>query len=192
MDDAVSSDLHSLLHPTYLQMLGALDNWLIKAQSQLGSEADAIMAAKLAPDMFPLSTQVRFCCVQAMEGMSRLQRVNFPGAVAELLEEGRNAGAQPGTIAKARARLQETIAWLERQNADAACAGANDLITHELPNGMVFDFFALQYARDWALPQFNFHLMIAYAIMRNQGVELGKFDYVAHLVLFLRQETAPG
>ena len=192
MDDAIGSGLHSLLHPTYLQLLGALDNWLIKAQSQLGGEADAIMAAKLAPDMFPLSTQVRFCCVQAMEGMARVQGVPFPRAVTDLLEEGRNAGAQPGTIAEARARLQETIAWLERQNADAACTGANDPITHELPNGMVFDFSGLQYARDWALPQFNFHLMIAYAIMRHEGVELGKFDYVAHLVPSLRQETAPG
>lgn len=52
-------------------------------------------------------------------------------------------------------------------------------IAHALPQGMVFDLTAAQYARDWALPQFYFHVMTAYAILRAQGVELGKADYVA-------------
>ena len=44
---------------------------------------------------------------------------------------------------------------------------------------MIFDLSAEQYVRDWALPQFYFHLMIAYAVLRAQGVALGKADYVA-------------
>ena len=57
-----------VLAPTYVQMLGALSQWLDKAAQQLGeTEADALLAARLAPDMFPLSTQIRFACVQALE-----------------------------------------------------------------------------------------------------------------------------
>ena len=64
-------------------------------------------------------------------------------------------------------------------------------IAHALPQGMVFDLTAEQYVRDWALPQFYFHVMTAYAILRAQGVELGKADYVAHMFAYLRPGTAP-
>lgn len=63
-------------------------------------------------------------------------------------------------------------------------------IAHDLPTGMIFDLTAEQYARDWALPQFYFHVMIAYAILRSEGVELGKADYVAHMFAHLRPGTA--
>ncbi len=59
-------------------------------------------------------------------------------------------------------------------------------IVHALPQGMVFDLTAEQYVRDWALPQFYFHVMIAYAILRAQAVALGKPDYVAHMFSYLR------
>jgi hypothetical protein len=59
-------------------------------------------------------------------------------------------------------------------------------IAHALPQGMVFDLTAEQYVRDWALPQFYFHVMTAYAILRAQAVELGKVDYVAHMFPYLR------
>ena len=64
-------------------------------------------------------------------------------------------------------------------------------IAHLLPAGMVFDLTAEQYVRDWALPQFYFHVMIAYAILRAEGVDLGKTDYVAHMLRFLRPGTMP-
>jgi hypothetical protein len=57
--------------------------------------------------------------------------------------------------------------------------------------GMIFDLTAEQYARDWALPQFYFHVMIAYAILRAEGVDLGKADYVAHMFAYLRPGTMP-
>ncbi len=70
-------------------------------------------------------------------------------------------------------------------------ATRGDLLAHEIPNGMIFDLTAEQYARDWALPQFYFHVMAAYAILRNQGVDLGKADYVAHMFQYIRPETMP-
>ena len=184
--------LPDLLIPTYRQMLGALAAWLAKAEAQLpGAQTDALMAARLAPDMFPLATQIRFACVQAQEGVFRLRGAPFPASVAELLDEGRNAAERPGSIADARARIAETLAAVE-----AAAAGMPDVdpampIAHALPQGMIFDLDAGHYARDWALPQFYFHLMTAYAILRAQGVALGKADYVAHMFAWLRPGTMP-
>lgn len=185
--------LADMLVPTYRQMLGCLARLLDKARDQRGAEdVEALLAARLAPDMFPLTTQLRFCCVQALEGVSRLAGTELPPQTAVLLEEGRNAGDNPGTLAAAQARIAETLAWLESIDPATLDCAPDRAIAHELPNGMVFDFTAEQYVRDWALPQFNFHLMAAYAILRAQGIELGKADYVAHLFPLLRSDTPPG
>lgn len=183
--------LTDVLIPTYVQMLEALSAWLAKAKAQRPERAEALLSARLAPDMFPLSTQIRFACVQAREGAYRLRGEPFPASLAVLIDEARNAAAHPGSIADARARIDETVA-LVGSLSDAAAEIAPDApIAHALPIGMVFDLTAEQYARDWALPQFYFHLMTAYAILRNAGVELGKADYVAHMFAYLRPGTMP-
>ncbi|HTU10964.1 MAG TPA: DUF1993 domain-containing protein [Allosphingosinicella sp.] len=183
--------LPDLLSPTYTQMLGALAAWLAKAEAQLpGPQADALMTARLAPDMFPLATQVRFACVQALEGISRLRGEPLPAMVAVLLDEGREAGERPGSVADARARIAETRAAVDAAAAMPDVEPAMP-IAHALPQGMMFDLSAGQYARDWALPQFYFHLMTAYAILRARGVALGKADYVAHMFAYLRPGTMP-
>ncbi len=184
--------LNDTLVPTYLQMLKALSAWLAKAEAQLdGEQATALMNARLAPDMFTLFTQVCFACVQAQEGVFRLRQESLPGSIAVLLEEGRNAGAHDWTIADAQARIADTLAIVE-----AAAVGMADLdpaspLVHTLPQGMVFDLTAEQYVRDWAIPQFYFHVMAAYAILRTQGVNVGKADYVAHMFAFIRPGTMP-
>lgn len=177
-----------LLLPTYRQMLRALAAWLRKAQEQ--ENADAIMSARLAPDMFPLSTQVRFACRQAHEGVHRLRHEEFPAAVDELLEEGRNGGERPGTIADALSRIEATLAYLDALPADAQDSGALRPLALELPMGLTFDLTGESYARDWALPQFYFHIMAAYAILRHQGITLGKADYAAHMFAYLRPASA--
>lgn len=184
--------LSDLLVPTYVQMLRALAAWLDKAAAGMpAGEAEALLSARLAPDMFPLATQVRFACVQAQEGVFRLQGREFPPSVATLLDEGRNAAEAPGTIADARARIEETIAIVEKEKAGMRDPDPADPIAHTLPMGLIFDLTAEQYARDWALPQFYFHLMAAYAILRARGVDLGKADYVAHMFAHVRPGTMP-
>ena len=91
--------LTDLLVPTYRQSLRALAAWLRKAEA--AGTSDALMAARLAPDMFPLSTQVRFVCLQAYEGVQRLRFEALPTVANALLEEGRAAGEHPGTISEA-------------------------------------------------------------------------------------------
>ncbi|QGN55015.1 DUF1993 family protein [Novosphingobium sp. Gsoil 351] len=184
--------LLDILVPTYVQMLGALSEWLAKAEVQMpGGEADALLSKRLSPDMFPLSTQIRFACVQAQEGMCRLQGRDFPDTIDVLLNEGRNATERPGSIADARARISEALGVVKGLTAEAAQTDPEAPIAHALPNGMIFDLTAKQYARDWTMPQFYFHIIIAYAILRGQGIDLGKADFVAHMFPYLRPGTMP-
>ena len=185
--------LTKLLVPTYAQMLKTLSGWLTKAEAQMPeAEAQALLTARLAPDMFPLSTQIRFACLQTQEAVFRLRGAEFPESFDDLVAEGRNAGERPGSLRDAQARIDETLALLDELAPDALDADPDSPIAHELPNGMIFDFTAEQYARDWALPQFYFHLMTAYAILRREGVPLGKADYVPHMFPYLRAGTMPG
>lgn len=184
--------LTSLVVPTFTLMLKTLSGWLTKAGVQMPeADAEALLSARLAPDMFPLSTQVRFACRQVYEAVFRLRGESFLEIHGVLLEEGRNASEQPGSIADAIARIDETLALLDGLAPGALDVGAGNPIVHELPNGMIFDLTAEQYARDWTLPQFYFHLMTAYAILRSEGVDLGKADYVPHMFQYMRPETMP-
>lgn len=184
--------LTNMLIPTYLQMLNALSAWLDKAQAKMPSaQAQALLSARLAPDMFPLATQVRFACVQAQEGMFRLKGEAFPASIDVLLDEARNAAERPGTLADAQARINETIALVEALASEDFDESPERPIAHALPMGLIFDLTAEQYVRDWTLPQFYFHVMAAYAILRSEGVDLGKADYVAHMFAYLRPGTMP-
>jgi hypothetical protein len=146
--------LTNLLVPTYVQMLGALSAWLEKAKAQNDcGECRELMSARLAPDMFPLATQVRFACVQAYEGVARLKGDSLPAKVDDLLDEGRNAAEDAGSLDAALVRIGETLAMLRSLAPDALDRGRLDPVEHALPNGMIFDFSAEQYARDWTLAQ---------------------------------------
>lgn len=184
--------LTNLLVPTYKQMLNGLSGWLAKAQQHLPErEAEALISARLAPDMYPLSSQVRFACFQAQEATFRLRAMPVPEAVEQVARQGQQGAAQPGSIADAQATVSGALAALDGLGPDALDAGATQPITLELPTGMIFDMTGEQYARDWALPQFYFHLVTAYAILRNHGLELGKADYVPHVFAYLRPGSMP-
>lgn len=182
--------LTTLLVPTYTQMLKSLSGWLEKAQAQMSKEnAETLLSVRLAADMFPLSTQIRFACFQAQEAVFRLKGEVFPESLDILINEGRNAGELPGSLSDAHARIDQAVALLDGLAADALDINSDKPIVLELPDGLIFDLTAEQYARDWALPQFYFHLMTAYAILRSKNVELGKADYVPHMFAYLRSET---
>jgi hypothetical protein len=183
--------LTNLLIPTYRNMLKTLCGLLDKAEAQLGADsAEALLSARLAPDMFPLATQVRFACVQAQEAPLRLMGRPL-GSLDALLDEGRNAGEHPGTLADARARIDEALAFLDNLDGQALDrAPADAAIALTLPMGLTFDLTREQFARDWAIGQFYFHVMAAYAILRTQGVEIGKADYVPHMFAYLRPAPA--
>lgn len=186
--------LTALLVPALSNQLHALSGWLDKAEgfvAERGESPEALLAVRLTPDMYPLTTQLRFLAFQAQEPVYRLRGEAVPEAVLEVRQEGRDGGERPGTWAEARARVAEAAAFLATVGPDEFDAQAGQPIAHELPTGMIFDMTAEQYVRDWALPQAAFHQMIAYAILRQAGVPLGKIDYVPHMFGYLRPGTAP-
>ncbi|WP_374523893.1 DUF1993 family protein [Sphingopyxis sp.] len=175
--------LYDIAIPAYVNGLRALSAQLGKALDwgeQNGVGELQFIAARLAPDMFPLAAQVRFSCAQAIQGAVRLGATDAP----ELGEDATDfAGLQ--------AQIATTLAWLDAIDP-AALAGDDDrAIDFDLPNGMAFDMTATAYARDWAQPQFYFHLVAAYGILRHMGVPLGKADYVNYMMQYLRPGTAP-
>lgn len=179
-----------LLVPTYMQMLRTLAGLLDKAR--IAQDApDRLMSARLAPDMLPLASQVRFSVFQAQEATFRLRGEVIPEWLNRVAAEGRNADTHPGSMAEARTRIDDAIAFLERLSGDALDTGVARSITLDLPNGLTFDMTGEQYVRDWALPQFYFHVITAYAILRNHGVEIGKADYVPHMFAYIRHAPVP-
>ena len=186
--------LTNLLVPSFTQMLRGLSAWLNKAaayEQATGGEPDALLSLRLAADMYPLAAQVRFACFQAQELVHRLRGALLPEALEDVRREGWNAGEQPGSLIGAQGRIAEAISFLDGLEPNALDDGAEVPIALELRNGMVFDMTGEQYARDWSLPQFYFHLNIAYAILRNHGVELGKADYVSYMMDYLRPGSMP-
>jgi hypothetical protein len=183
--------LTDLLIPTYRNMLAMLKGLLAKAEAQLGADAaEALLSARHAPDMWPLATQLRLAALQAQEAPLRMLGQPLPPALDDLLEEARGGGEHPGTLAEARARIDEALAFLDTLSADALDPEQPDQpMALALPNGMTFDLTPGQFARDWALGQFYFHVMAAYAILRKEGVAIGKADYVPHMFGYLRAEA---
>jgi hypothetical protein len=194
-DDKRSMNLTALLVPALATQLHAVSGWLDKAEgfaTERGESPDALLALRLAPDMFPLTTQLRFLAFQAQEPIYRLRGEAVPDVVLEVRQEGRDGGERPGIWSEARARVAEAAAFIATVSPDEFDGRDGDPIAHELPTGMIFDMTAGQYVRDWALPQAAFHQMIAYAILRQAGVPLGKVDYVPHMLGYLRSGTGPG
>lgn len=183
--------LTDLLIPTYRNMLRTLLGLLDKAVAQLGAErTEALLSARLAPDMWPLAAQLRLAAVQAQEGPMRLLGQPLE-RLDPLPDEARNAGDHPGTLAEARARIDQALAFLDALPSQALDAEPGDApLTLTLPMGLTFDLTRGQFARDWALGQLYFHAMAAYAILRAQGVEIGKADYVPHMFPYLRAPVA--
>ncbi len=87
--------------------------------------------------------------------------------------------------------MAETVEFLASVRPGELDPAADAPVAHELPNGVIFDMTGEQYVRDWALPQAAFHQMIAYALLRQAGVPLGKVDYVPQMFAYLRPGTAP-
>ncbi len=190
----VSMSLTDFLVPSQAQMLRALSTWIDKAAAHAlarGTEQDAFLSLRLAPDMYPLASQVRFACFLAQEAVFRLRGEPLPEQLEEVRREGWNAGERPGSLTDARARVTDALSFLSDIQPGALDDAADRPVALELPNGMAFDMTGTRYVRDWSLPQFYFHVVATCAILRNHGVELGKADLVPHMFAYLRPGSMP-
>jgi hypothetical protein len=160
---------------TYANMLGTLDHLVTKAEGH--AKGEALLQARLAEDMFPLATQIRFTLDQVVTALNRLGNAGAAANDSEIT-----------TFAEAHARI--TAARELVANTDPATWPASgDMVEFTLPNGMAFAMQAHEYCRDWATPQFYFHLMAAYAILRAEGLAIGKIDYVGYMMRYIKQPT---
>jgi hypothetical protein len=124
--------------------------------------------------MFPLATQARFTTQQVFNTLNRLYGTDHAGAEAD-----------HATLAEARAHVAEVRALIASAR-EASPVSEDTMIEFDLPNGMVFRLSAADYVRDWSLPQFHFHLMTAYAILRANGLAIGKADYLGYMMRHLK------
>jgi uncharacterized protein len=154
--------------PIFKKGLNSLGHLLdvaeVYAATYEGGEA-ALLAARLAPDMFPFSRQVQIACDNAKGASARLAGADVPSfADTEI------------TIADLKERVKKTVAFLdtltETQFADAAARRI------ELPYFAGKHFIGAEYLKQYAIPNFFFHLTTAYGVLRNTGAPLGKDDYM--------------
>jgi uncharacterized protein len=161
---------------TYANMLGTLDHLVTKAAAH--DKGEALLQARLAEDMFPLHTQIRFTLDQVRVALDRLGNLGLAADDSDI-----------ASFADARARIAATQALVAGTDP-ATWPAAGEMVEFTLPNAMTFAMQAHEYCRDWATPQFYFHLMAAYAILRQEGLAVGKIDYVGYMMKYLKQPSA--
>lgn len=170
--------IHAQTVPVLQQQTRALIGQLDKAAAWCAengvAEAD-LLDTRLAPDMFPLAKQLDFVVNQLLRPIRLL--------AARDVADPPEATA---TIAAHRDRLKAALTLIADVNAAQLDADPDRIISMDLPNGMAFDLPATAYVRDWALPQFWFHIMAAYALLRMRGVPIGKADHVPYMMQHLR------
>lgn len=162
----------SFLLPTK-KMLQHVDAWLGKAVGHAesrGFSPDLLLTSRLAPDQYPLVKQVQAACDAAKLGAARVT--------------GKQAPVHPDTettMAELRARVASVLAWLDALTpADFEGWEARD-VALSFAQGKVMH--AQDYLIEMALPNFYFHANMAYAILRHNGISLGKRDYIGSLTL---------
>jgi uncharacterized protein len=155
------------------KMLKNVDQWLETAKGyavEKKFEVDVLAAARLAPDAYELARQVQAACDQA----------KYAGAYLG----GKQPPSHPDTektIAELRTRIATCRAYLKSITASQYGSARERRVAPPWLNGkwMRGD----QYMVQVAVPNFYFHVVTVYAILRHNGVELGKMDYVGGLPL---------
>ncbi len=162
--------LHDASAPAFARGLNALLGQLDKARASGLSEAE-LWEARLAPDMRPFPDQIRMAAFSARSCVGRLTGEQWPKtaddeATLEALEE----------------TVRLSLAFVEAADPAAFEGAETRRIALRFP-GVELDFEGAGYLTSFALPNFQFHLAMAYAILRHRGVELGKRDYLGKLDL---------
>ena len=160
--------MHAISAPVFARMLRNLSAILTKAESQAkskGYDPAVLLNARLAPDMFPVTRQVQIATDHAKGAVARLT-----GNTPEALEDTET------TFAELQARIAKVIAIVESFKPEAYEGSESREISIKIPTTEL-KFSGIDYINQWAMPNFYFHLVTAYDILRANGVELGKRDF---------------
>jgi len=155
--------------PAFVRMLGNLSAILDKTAAH--AEAKKIdpavfINARLAPDMFPLSRQVQIATDMVKGCAARLAGIEVPS-----YEDNES------TFAELQARIAKTKEFLQSVSAAQIDGSEERQITLKF-GSRELNFLGQAYLFDFVIPNFHFHLTTTYAILRHNGVEIGKKDYV--------------
>lgn len=155
--------------PVYKQGLTTLLHLLDKAEEHAETnsmDASALIDAKLAPDMFDFKKQVQIACDFAKGGAMRLT--------------GQDVPSHPDTevtVEELRARINASLAIVNSVTAEQF-VGAEDRDIKMVFPWTTLEFKGARFVTFWSLPNFFFHVTTAYNILRSQGVEIGKKDFL--------------
>jgi hypothetical protein len=126
----------------------------------------ALTQARLYPDMFPFIRQVQIMCDTAKGGAARLAGVEIP----------KHEDSET-TLPQIKQRIAKTLDFVKGIKASQLEGAETRAIEIKAPN-RTFKFNGLSYLNEFMLPNFYFHESMAYAILRHNGVEVGKFDFL--------------
>ena len=155
--------------PVFVRGLTNLSAILKKAQEHAAAkdiEPSVLLACRLYPDMHPLVRQVQIASDSAKFCISRLAGIEPPKF--EDVET---------TFDELYTRIDKTIAFLKGVDATQIDGTESRQVTLTMRTGNI-EFEGMNYLLHFALPNFFFHTTTAYDILRHNGVELGKFDYL--------------
>ncbi|MFN3931851.1 MAG: DUF1993 family protein [Brevundimonas sp.] len=163
----MATELYDLTVPVFTRALKALSGLLDKAVAHAGEAgAQALLSNRLIDDMHPLAKQVQIACDSAKLCVARLS-----GAEAPVNEDTET------TIAELNARIAATLAFIASVPRGEIDGQEGREVVLKFPGGEL-PFRGLAYVTGFALPNFFFHVSMAYALLRQAGVPLGKRDYM--------------
>jgi hypothetical protein len=161
--------MYSMSVETFLPMLGTLSSLLNKGLKHAADkkfEPGVLVNARLAPDMLPLSRQIQIACDMAKNGSSRLA-----GQEAPRFEDNET------TMEELLTRIARTIDHLKSIPA-SAIDGSEDRDIKIPMRDRTLEMKGLPFLKTWALPNFYFHVVMSYAILRHNGIDIGKRDFL--------------
>jgi hypothetical protein len=169
--ERLSMSIYPFFIPVVVQKLRALSGLLDKAAAHCEArniDPSVMISMRLAPDMFPLTKQIQIATDMVKNGAARLSGIELPK-----FEDDETS------ISELQDRINQ-IADLLMALPESAFDGADSKAIHlTLPRGRELDFNGLDYLNKWILPNFYFHMATTYNLLRHNGVELGKSDFLA-------------
>jgi len=161
--------MYALSVPVFVRMLRNLEGVLDKGAEHAAArkiDPTVLVGARLFPDMFPLAAQVRIASDFAKGAVARLS-----GNEPPKFEDGE------ATFDDLKARIAKTIAYVESFRPDQFAGAEARTVTMKM-RGEDKTFDGVTYLANIVLPNFYFHVTTAYDILRHNGVELGKRDFI--------------
>jgi hypothetical protein len=165
----MNTPLYEVSVPVFIRMLRQLERILDKAAADAAArnvDPAALLASRLAPDMYPLMKQVQVATDAAVDGAARLAGVEPPA-----FDESER------TFAELAARVRRAVAFLETLGP-GHFGGAEERVVSWKARDAVISVKGTPYRLNHALPKFYFHVTMAYAILRHEGVALRKGDFM--------------